>query len=789
MRWHGVVACVLILTAGIGSGLTKADDNAGKLGPPTWAALEAAILASGEARCAAFLAVADDPAAPPHVRALGLIGAARSTADSAAEKSLWQRLADAAELPVPYRDEARRELKRLQSMGAVATDSPDTEHRAKLPALPEPALVLHVAPRGDDTAAGTESAPLATLAGARDALRKRRASSGGSLPNGGARVVVHGGQYAVQDSLRLQKGDSGTAAAPIIYEAATGEFPVFSGGVRVSAWRAVTDAGVLERFAPEVRTRIQEADLAALGVRDYGDATDLRRAPELFVDGQVQTLAEWPNTGFVATGEILGSDTFKVWNSIDGCKDGKFRFVEDEPKAWVDEPDVRLYGYWFWDWYEEFQKVASMDAETQVFTLDKPYSQYGYRQGQRYRAVNVLRALDKPGEWYLDRTRGLVYWLPAESDSATDSVITLSVLDRPFVELENVEHVVLRGLNLEDGRSDGVQVRGGAECVVAGCTLRRLGGDGIVVQGGRRHTVFGCTLHTLGCAGIRLAGGDRKTLTVGEHVVENCLVSGVARRKRTYSPSVQVDGCGNRVAHNRFEHNPSSALRVEGNEHLIELNDIQYVVEESDDQGGIDMFGNPLYRGVVIRWNRWSDITGGTHCGAAGVRLDDMISGVSVYGNIFERCGAALFGGVQIHGGKDNIVDNNLFIDCFAGLSFSSWGRDRWLESIARFKPDAAKEPLVSKYPDLARLEEEPDINWVTRNIFVRCGSILLRDGGKQRTALNVALSGEFDQRSVSNAKSLARDQQIGLIPAAAIPLQDIGQYPHAWKAPSIANQ
>ena len=46
MRWHGVVACVLILTAWIGSGLTKADDNAGKLGPPTWAALEAASTAS-----------------------------------------------------------------------------------------------------------------------------------------------------------------------------------------------------------------------------------------------------------------------------------------------------------------------------------------------------------------------------------------------------------------------------------------------------------------------------------------------------------------------------------------------------------------------------------------------------------------------------------------------------------------------------------------------------------------------------------------------------------------------
>ncbi len=84
-------------------------------------------------------------------------------------------------------------------------------------------------------------------------------------------------------------------------------------------------------------------------------------------------------------------------------------------------------------------------------------------------------------------------------------------------------------------------------------------------------------------------------------------------------------------------------MRIEGNDHLIELNAIRHVVEESDDQGGIDMFGNPLYRGVVIRWNRWSDIGGGTESGAAGVRLDDMISGVTIHGKIFERCGAVHF--------------------------------------------------------------------------------------------------------------------------------------------------
>jgi hypothetical protein len=161
------------------------------------------------------------------------------------------------------------------------------------------------------------------------------------------------------------------------------------------------------------------------------------------------------------------------------------------------------------------------------------------------------------------------------------------------------------------------------------------------------------------------------------------------------------------------------------------------VVQESDDQGGLDMFGNPLYRGVVIRWNRWSDIRGGTVSGAAGVRLDDMISGVTVQGNIFERCGGVAFGGVQIHGGKENLVDGNLFADCHAGVSFSRWGPKRWLESIQRFASQAGEPTYASRYPDLAGLKEGADVNFLTRNLFVRCASVFLRDGGVERTALN----------------------------------------------------
>ncbi len=755
--------------------------------PPAsmWPALERACSADIAERHEALLTIAHDQTAPPPIRALAQLGAARWANAPAESLLIWQSLADDNAAPTAYRDAARRQIMVMERTAKNLPPWDRDAHRTTLPVVPTPAVVLHVAPHGSDTAKGTNSAPLATLAGARDLIRRLRAGSGGRLPVGGVRVIVQGGTYLTHETLTLQAEDSGTEASPIIYQAAPDETPILTGGVTIPAWQPITDITAKQQLDPAVQERVLEADLAALGVRELGDPTTLRQSPELFIDGVPQTLARWPNEGFVATGEILGTDTFTVWGSIAGCRDGKFKYLEDRPSRWGDEPDVRLYGYWFWDWYEEFQQVATIDADEHVFTLAKPFSVYGYRAGQRYRAVNVLRELDLPGEWYLDRRSGKLYWLPPTGKDWEHATATVSVLSQPFIELKDTTHVLLAGLVLEDGRADGIRMHGGSECVIAACTLRRLGGDAVVVEGGYHHTIFGCTMHTLGCGAMRVAGGDRTTLVAGHHVVENCHVADIARLKRTYAPAVHLDGCGNRIAHNRFERIPSSAMRIEGNDHLIELNSIQNVVQESDDQGGVDMFGNPLYRGVVIRWNLWQDITGGTHCGAAGVRLDDMISGVTVQGNAFVNCGAVQFGGVQIHGGKENVVDNNLFLNCFAGMSFSRWGEKRWLESIAGFLKDATTPPYAERYPDLAKLSEDADINWVTRNAFVRCGSVFLRDGGIQQSALNVSAGSEFDLHCVADAASIAGIPELRNCLIEPIPIGDIGPYEHPWRAPA----
>jgi hypothetical protein len=292
-----------------------------------------------------------------------------------------------------------------------------------------------------------------------------------------------------------------------------------------------------------------------------------------------------------------------------------------------------------------------------------------------------------------------------------------------------------------------------------------------------------------------VAGGDRKTLKPGQHFVENCHISDFSRVDRVYAPAVHVDGVGQRIAHNLFHDSPHHGMRVEGYEHTIEFNEIHSVVYEFDDQAGIDIYGNPAYRGLVLRHNFWHHIGSGYDvAGQAGIRLDDFISDVLIYGNVFFRCAGGKFGGVQIHGGKDNIVDNNLFIDCKYAVSFSPWGQARWLDRLAadgtqgairQGGVDITQPPHSERYPDLARMTENADRNFLWRNATVDCGEFTARDRGVNERMDNHAFQGDVGFADAARRDfDLPEDSPVhtrfGFRP---IPFREIGLYQDEYRA------
>lgn len=657
-------------------------------------------------------------------------------------------------IPQHFLQEAQQGLEEIQRRGAGQPSVNTNSSRLHLLAVAVPAVVVHVAVTGNDSNPGTPDHPFASLERARDALRRLKA------PGPGSRVVViHGGDYPVTRTFRLTAEDCGTAESPVIYRAAEGETVRFRGGVCLTGFKPVQQSGALKKLSREARPHVVELDLRRAGVTNllplelggFASGRGFRTHPahELFFNGKAMTLARGPNEGFVHIADVAVKDGTKGYDRT-GSKVGKFSYEGDLPSRWASEPDLLLYGYWFWDWADSYERVASIDPEKRLITLGGPWHNYGYSIGAPFYAVNALCELDAPGEYYIDRTNlYLFFYPPSNPDKAT---IELSVFAKPMVTLEDVSHVRFERVTWELGCADGILVRGGSNCLFTGCVVRQFAGNGIEIRGGANHGLLSCDVYSMGRGGTVIAGGERKTLRPGGHFVENCDIHDLSRIDHTYTPAVLLEGVGNRLAHNRLHDVLSSAMRVEGNDHTIEYNEVFNAVLESDDQGGADMFGNPTYRGNIYRFNYWHDIGNwrdtGPHpkCGQAGIRLDDAICGTLIYGNVFEHCshGKTGFGGVQIHGGKDNIVDNNLFIDCAAAVSFSPWAEDRWHKYVsdALNSDEIDKTFYLKRYPALALLSENPNSNLVCRNLLIR-GDEILRHAPKNLQALqNTTLSG-----------------------------------------------
>ena len=111
-------------------------------------------------------------------------------------------------------------------------------------------------PTGNDAWSGRSAAPnadktdgpLATLAGARDAVRKLKAQAPLTEP---VRIVVADGVYPMNETLVLTPADSGSATCPISYEAAPDAAPRFTGGRPIAGFTRGAD-GVWTARVPEV---------------------------------------------------------------------------------------------------------------------------------------------------------------------------------------------------------------------------------------------------------------------------------------------------------------------------------------------------------------------------------------------------------------------------------------------------------------------------------------------------------------------------------------------------------
>ncbi len=630
-------------------------------------------------------------------------------------------------------------------------------------AAPRPATFF-VSPQGNDVWSGKlpqpnqagNDGPFASLERARDEIRRLKAENG--LPPGGVVVELTAGRHERRTVFALAAEDSGTAEAPVVYRGQSGAEVVVTGGMVVGGWQPVADPAMLERLPAAARGQVVQTDLKALGIDQYGDlavdpAFNLQQmvakadaqgeytigstppkagdsSPErieLFCNNEPMDLARGPNEdeGYIRIGETLGENIREV-RGYKTSIEGIFHYEGDYPKRWAGENAPYVCGTWARDWSEQRHRIETHDLENRVLAVAPPYHYYGYGKGQWFYGFNLLAELDRPGEWYLDRESGILYFWPPVPVAGAKTEVSVAP---GLVTMSGTAHVTLQNLLFETTRGTAITMTDAEHCRVVGCTLRNLGIHAVTVVGGKENGVVGCDMYGMGGGGVYLIGGDRPTLTPAGHFAENNHIHHYARWTRMYRPAIVLSGVGLRASHNLIHDAPHAAIIFGGNEHLIEYNEIHSVCHSSNDAGALYIGRDWTTRGHVIQYNYFHHIAGRDGRECRTIYLDDSFAAATIRGNIFFKTPFSVF----IGGGRDNLIENNIFIDCWKAMQIDARGLTWQIPHLdGRIKEATEKgtlrgirfrePPYSTRYPQLLTLLDDepykPKGNVIRRNIF-----------------------------------------------------------------------
>lgn len=629
---------------------------------------------------------------------------------------------------------------------------------------------FYVSPTGDDSGPGTQERPFRALDRARDAVRA--AVLGANAP---IRVRLRGGTYYLAETLALSPEDSGTAQAPVVYEAYPGERPILSGGVRLDL-----------RWEP-FRDGIWRADV--LGGMAGGFSFS-----QLFVNGERQSLARFPN---------YDPHTLPFGGTDDSATS------PERVKRWADPTCGFVHGLQSYGWGSLHYAITGVDPEGKLELQGGDQVNRDCILGSRF-VEGIFEELDAPGEWYLDRRLGVLYFMPpAGLDLATARVEAerlKTVVAVQGSEERPVRHVRLERLTLAHAartcldpyepllRGDWSIVRAGAlfmegaeDCSVLGCTFDAVGGNGVFLSGyHRRVCVEGCRFTAAGESAICLVGdrgavrcpstwqqqiGDPEDKAPGPATpnypadcrIHNNLIHGIGVIGKQVAGVFLSMSEGITVSHNTIWHVPRAGICINDGTwggHVIEHNDVFDTVRETGDHGPFNSWGRDRhwsapdgfkkqfcrldsFKTTVIRNNRFAH--SGSH--SWGIDLDDGSSNYHLYQNLTLGCS------FKLREGFFRTVENNVCIGPFPpGKHCCYAGNEDVVRRniIVRTAGDAAWE-MIHAQPQQAR---EIDYNLY----FCPDSDPVFRLEGKTAPPFKTALSLAEWQAAGLDTHSLAAD-------------------------------
>ncbi|MBM4156340.1 MAG: hypothetical protein FJ221_15115, partial [Lentisphaerae bacterium] len=277
------------------------------------------------------------------------------------------------------------------------------------------ASTWYVSPGGSDTNSGlTAELPLRSIPHAIELSTRTLGPGPLSQP---VNIVLMEGTHLLDEPVNFTLSN----AWPLSIKAAPGAKPVVTGARRLGGWNAgevpTTGAPCLVTELPEVRS----------------GAWDFR---QLFVNGRRAQRPRLPREGYSRVEQLIPSEEGR--NLSTAHKD-RFVFREGDIRPWTNQGDVNALVLHYWQ--HAWLPLTNVDlpARTAYFKWgtvmplvhshpshgvadwikqETPYPHQTWYLGASYYMDNVFEELREPGQWYLDRPAGKLYYIPLPGESA-----------------------------------------------------------------------------------------------------------------------------------------------------------------------------------------------------------------------------------------------------------------------------------------------------------------------------------------------------------------------------------
>lgn len=303
---------------------------------------------------------------------------------------------------------------------------------------------VYVSVKGNDGNPGTREAPKATINAAIRQVREMRRLHDPNISTG-AYILVGGGNYYLEEPVVLRPEDSGTEASPtFITRSNNNEWPVLSGGKRITGWKKMT--GDIPGLPVAAKGKVWMAGIPLLTGRPF----EFR---QLWVNDNKATRARDRNAD--SMNRILDFDRVT----------GDCKIPTPLTPSLMDAPALEMVIHQWWA--IAILRVKTIKTEGNITTLSFHEPENRIQKEHPWPApwlsketgnsafflTNAVQLLDQPGEWFADVPHGKLYYWPRENENIETAVVIAPAAETLLKVEGTIDHpvtnITFSGLSFE----------------------------------------------------------------------------------------------------------------------------------------------------------------------------------------------------------------------------------------------------------------------------------------------------------------------------------------------------